>query len=549
MKRGLSHSSRSGLELMEEATHLLRTAPAGTLASYYVGSIPFVLGFLHFWADMSRSPFATQHVAEASLLITALFLWMKFCQTIFAQRILAHAAARPTPSWNVRQVLRVFLSQAVIQPTGFFVLPLAFVIALPFGWVYAFYQNVTVLDDGRSDEISGLIKRAWKQASLWPLQNHIAMGATSLFGLCVFLNWFVVGLSVPRLVKLLFGIDSMFTRSPLSMLNTTFVAAIVGLTYLVLDPILKTAYALRCFYGEALNSGEDLKAQLKQFPVTPQHWIAMLIVSISIACGSAALAQAPTTEAAAPAVSAAELDKQIDQVIHETKYAWRMPRVDLTEDESEKGMISRFLDGIGRVVRSALRTGLDWIEAWLRDRLRDEQSRPATGVFDLLTSSWLVYFLVGAQLGLLGVFFVRVWQRRPRPVVSASAEAIQRSPDVSDESVGADQLPEDEWIALAHSLLERGEFRLAMRAFYLSALANLARNNLISIARFKSNRDYQTELRRRAHALPELPPVFEESVFMFERIWYGLHEVNMEGVHQFASNVEKITGMKTLGAS
>jgi len=47
---------RGGLDLMEEATHVLRAAPAGTLAIYYLGAIPFVLGLLFFWADMSRSP-------------------------------------------------------------------------------------------------------------------------------------------------------------------------------------------------------------------------------------------------------------------------------------------------------------------------------------------------------------------------------------------------------------------------------------------------------------------------------------------------------------
>ena len=50
--------ARGPFDLLEEATHLLRTAPAATLAVYYLGAVPFVLGLLYFWADMSRSPFA-----------------------------------------------------------------------------------------------------------------------------------------------------------------------------------------------------------------------------------------------------------------------------------------------------------------------------------------------------------------------------------------------------------------------------------------------------------------------------------------------------------
>src|SRR5262249_41776946 len=67
-------AGRSGLDLIEEAMHLLRRAPASTLAVYYAGAIPFTIVFLYFWADMSRSPFAVDHLAEASLMMTVLFL-------------------------------------------------------------------------------------------------------------------------------------------------------------------------------------------------------------------------------------------------------------------------------------------------------------------------------------------------------------------------------------------------------------------------------------------------------------------------------------------
>ena len=93
---------------------------------------------------------------------------------------------------------------------------------------------------------------------------------------------------------------------------------------------------------------------------------------------------------------------------------------------------------------------------------------------------------------------------------------------------------------LARELLERGELRLAMRAFYLASLAHLAGRNLISLAKFKSNRDYERELRRRGHSFPDLLSVFGETVSVFDRIWYGLHEVNGELVQQFAANVERI---------
>jgi hypothetical protein len=79
-----------------------------------------------------------------------------------------------------------------------------------------------------------------------------------------------------------------------------------------------------------------------------------------------------------------------------------------------------------------------------------------------------------------------------------------------------------------------------MRAFYLASLSHLAARNLISIARFKSNREYERELRRRGHSFPELLSAFGENISTFEAIWYGRHEVNPDLVNQFAGSVERI---------
>ena len=79
-----------------------------------------------------------------------------------------------------------------------------------------------------------------------------------------------------------------------------------------------------------------------------------------------------------------------------------------------------------------------------------------------------------------------------------------------------------------------------MRAYYLASLAHLAERNLITIARHKSNRDYERELRRRAHTAPAVLPLFSENVSTFDRVWYGLHEVTRELLEAFASNVTRI---------
>jgi hypothetical protein len=75
---------------------------------------------------------------------------------------------------------------------------------------------------------------------------------------------------------------------------------------------------------------------------------------------------------------------------------------------------------------------------------------------------------------------------------------------------------------------------------FLASLALLAEHRLIAIARFKSNREYQAELARRAHALPELVTAFGGNVSFFEDAWYGLHDVTDTMVNAFIDNQRRI---------
>jgi len=188
MKSAPRQQGKGAIELIEEATHLLRTAPAAVLAGYYFGTLPFVLGLLYFWADMSRSPFANQHLTAWALGMALLFLWMKFWQAVFARKLRALISVEPAAPWNFSRGRRVFLAQAVLQPSGLFLLPLSLLPVLPFAWVYAFYQNLTALDDGEAAPLRRLFKKSCRQAALWPRQNHVGLAILLGFGFYVFLN-------------------------------------------------------------------------------------------------------------------------------------------------------------------------------------------------------------------------------------------------------------------------------------------------------------------------------------------------------------------------
>jgi len=535
---------RNAFDVIEEATHLLRTAPAVTLAIYYLGAVPFVLGLLFFWADMSRSPLAPQHIADASFGLALLFFWMKFCQSLFARRLRAQAARETYAPPGLRRGLRIFFMQAVIQSTALFLLPLASIPLLPFPWVFAFYQNATALDDGDDTGTAALMKKSWRQAKLWARQNNAMLAILSVFAFCVFLNWLTVCMTLPGLAKMLFGIESDFTKSAFALLNTTFFAAMLALTYLCVDPILKAIYALRCFYGESLESGEDLKAELAPFvrsavkPVTA-ILIFAAILSASHVSGETTSQPAPTGQG----VEAPDLDHTINETIHQRKYIWRMPREKEMKEEEPQGVVGKFFSQIGDWIRKQAKSVADWWDRLLKKfRPHPRNVAPSTPGTGWITSlQVLLYVLAAAVIIALAIFIIRLVRNRWQPIpTTATGESIEPVPDLTDENIRADQLPEDGWTKLARELLERGEFRLAMRAFYLAGLAHLATRNLISIARFKSNREYERELRRRAHAIPNLPTLFGDTISNFERVWYGTHEATLDLAQQFAGSVDKL---------
>jgi hypothetical protein len=254
----------------------------------------------------------------------------------------------------------------------------------------------------------------------------------------------------------------------------------------------------------------------------------------------------PAPPPASPPVSApvqpAELDRAINRTIHEDKYTWRMPREKIVEADKQEGVIALFFDKAAVMLRKWARAVADWLDKWWQKLFPHPQTHSGSrtsGYGWIESLQILLYGLVAVVLAALAVLLYRVWRNRLESTVIVS-EPIQPAPDINDENVGADQLPGDSWTKLARELLDRGELRLALRAFYFASLAHLASRNLISIARFKSNREYERELRRRGHAFPDLLSVFDDNLGSFERIWYGLHEVNPELVDRFAANVERM---------
>jgi hypothetical protein len=538
-KRPKKHH-KSAIRMIEEAVHILRSAPAALLTVYYFGSVPFVLGLLYFWADMSRSANAHEYSAVAAIGLSALFVWMKFWQTLFMYQVRCQIIDEIHLPWSLSRTVSIVATQSLIQSTRFIVVPIASLLVIPFGFCYAFYQNASAHNDEQGQSVKSTCQWAWRQAKLWPRQNHLLIGIYWLFGFVIFVNVSITVVFIPQMAKTLFGFDSAFTLSGVYMfLNTTFWIVALGITYLLLDPFIKTTYVLRCFYGTALQSGEDLRTELKQTLSRRTKLAAgLLIVLLCVAPITAA------TQQQAP-VSPVELDRSIEETMQRREFAWRMPRDTIEpEEQKDRGPIAAAIEWIIEMVGKGLRKIGGWVKKlieWLEGLLPKPNNKTEVTSGNWITPVRIVLIvLLIILLAVLAYIFIKIWQRRrPGPVETVSAVAAP-TPDLTDESIKADDLSTNRWLTLARELADKGQLRLAMRALYLATLAHLADHEMITIEVYKSNREYERELKRRAHEHPELISIFSASLNFFERVWYGMYRIVQADFDVFDANHQRI---------
>jgi hypothetical protein len=453
---------RPSLELIDEATLLLRRAPRSLLLAYYVGSAPCILGILYFIAEMSRGPFARAHLAEASFGMGALFIWMKCWHAVFARGLRATLALEPPIRWTSGRVLRLIVTQGALQPVGLFARILSAQILVPYVWVYGFFQSAGVIGDGTLP-VREVIRESWAQARLWPRQAHYALLFLFGFALLVWLNVGVLTILMPQLLNMFFGIETIFTQSPGSLMNSTLVVATLGLTYLCFDPLRKAVFVVRCFRGSALQSGEDLKVQLRTLQAPLRRAALAAVLLLNVAAPLTAHSQ-ESSSPAAPRVDAAELNRSIEEVLQRREFAWRAPREKLPD--SEKGWLTLFMEdaakAIGRTMKKGFEIAGDFIE-WLAKLFKGKErssDKSENGSWSLANSAReILYGVIAVCVLVLAVVLWRMrHQFRAAPV---TAEAIAPMPDLSSRNVVADQLPEDGWLQLARQLMESGELRLA----------------------------------------------------------------------------------------
>lgn len=488
---------RSSIDILEEAVNLLRSARIETALTYLIGAVPLTLAFLFFLADMNRSPYAFEHLPWASLALALLYIWKNSWQAIFMARLYHQLS----PSETENSAQQAIVMQAALQPVGL-------LIPLPFPWITAFFRNVALFSAlGRRDALGA----ARRQSVYATRQNWGVLLIVSLGSILLFANVLITIAALPQLARSFLGIEGDLVRLGAGIINLTTIGVAAAITWLAIDPLLDAVYTLRCFYGESVATGSDLRGALKR------------LVAIVLLVGAAH----------AQTIDEKQLDHAIDQVVHQREFTWRVPR------PAHAGPEGKWVGWY----RSAVKMAEDlWQLVWdkLRAWLHPEQTQSGNGK-DASVNRKAMFALILLIVALIAAgLIVFVLRRKRSHIIVAQAVTAAAPVNLADESLTADRLPESEWLALADDWMEKGDFRLALRAMYLASLNYLSSRDLVSVRRWKSGLDYRRELARRARSKPEVPLAFSRSVAIFEQGWYGRHAVDRAMAEDLAKGLNEM---------
>jgi Domain of unknown function (DUF4129) len=520
--------ARAGsIRLLEDAVQLLRSAPPATWICTFAGSVPFALALLVAWNTLTNTRITDPEWARDAAVPAMLLVWMNCWRSIFAGRLRRQLSGAPDPPWTLARGLRFAAVQAFFGATRLPVVPVAALVMFPWAATVAFYRNLAVVAGSEDLDPRQMMARARRLAAFEPRRSWTILPLLLFLYLMVMVNLAIMLGLLPQLVRILSGYESAFSRSGVYFVqNPIFVLLVLAVSWIAFDPFVQAVYCIRYFQAESMQSGEDLRSGLRRIRAAAPALAAVALLVMA----------APRMRAD---VAPADLEQAIRQAMQAPEYDWRLPPATVAANTPWIVKVTDRLAAAIQKVMRAIGDALSRFLRWLSQKLSLSGPSTAGGALPGLGLNWLVGFLI---LAVAAGGAVMAWRmRRPKPALEKTeARVVVRldSPDLSP-----DRLPEAQWIELAERYLAEQNFRFALRAFYLASLAWLGRQEFLAIHPGKTNREYETELRRRTRPWPEASRLFAVNVLAFERAWYGLHEVSAEDAAQFR---ERIRDLKTV---
>ena len=531
-------------DLLDEAYFSLKENLADILALHLLACVPFLLGIMFFIFRFANYNSTDNDIIKWSLLLTVLFCWKNFIQCLLCGKMMDITARREHPKFSFKNTGMMFFKQTVIQSLG----PLLIVFLIGAPWVAWMLVPAAIFMLPALFYTSAIVCAIEPELGFWDFvtktASYISSNFIKLLGmmlvviigtiiLCI--NVTIIILTIPFLLKMFWGIDTQFTLALSTDLffNTTLWSIILALVYLFVDPFCRLLYVLRVFYSESIGKGWDIQSTLHSISSKAAKSVLIFLLLFSTI-----LLKADTADTKAPLpqkkteVTSKQLENHINETLKQLEFQWRQPKT-APEEES---WIAKYLKLAFKYLGEVIDSIFNFLRDFFKKNVPSDSSEKLSGFKLFLMNTWevLKYLLPSLLIILIAIIIVR--RARKHRKDNNVLTSIARRPDLTKENVVADELEEHEWLKLGRELLDNGEFRLALRAFYLACISALAQRKLLLVRPYKTDYEYLRELRRRAHVLPEIISVFENNVSIFQQIWYGDYPVNRELLDKYVKN-------------
>jgi hypothetical protein len=156
----------------------------------------------------------------------------------------------------------------------------------------------------------------------------------------------------------------------------------------------------------------------------------------------------------------------------------------------------------------------EYLEGKEREYKPSKKNKPSSFTFP----GWIMYILYAAIAIVLLFIIYKLFFDRPKKIQITKTAPVEEELPV--------EKPFDELEEMLKTFIEKGNYREAIRIYFIFIIKTLRNKGWIQWEKQKTNRHYLAEMRERNEFQS-----FSKSILLFEIIWYGKRDVNAE---QFA---------------
>ncbi|UDQ98727.1 hypothetical protein AAEX28_01250 [Lentisphaerota bacterium WC36G] len=373
--------------------------------------------------------------------------------------------------------------------------------------------------------------------------------------LVVFFNVVIVTVLVMFFYKVFSGDLTLFSSMDLYVLiNFMFsdlkFAFYTMITYMCGNFFSMSSNLFFCFNSESNDNGSDITAEIKTLRKKNNSNIKkiMAIIGVFFILNLTYSQEVDNhnqldESQGFSTINGDKFNESINNVKNDEKYQWNTDSAIKIENNELFTKISEevnlFLDDMNILVKNFFKSILDWFES------KNNSPSPADSMNfwaknEALFKSLATIFVLILIVAVVVLIIIKLVNMKKNSRALTQTEHLSMKVDLEKEDVTADVLKLNEWLALAVDLEKKGEFRLALRAYYLYVIALLSEADFVIIKKGKTDLEYLRELKNKHHVTCKFIKPFSDGLNIFQQEWYGHFTDSKEIVQLFKDSTRII---------